>query len=78
MELWGGCPASSVLKLYIICGMRKNQDILGDNIKENESAGKTNKPHELWLVPEPKVISSLIFLPSQVTAGNRLEHRKQL
>lgn len=32
--------------------------------KENETAGKTNKAHKVWVVPEPRIISSLILILS--------------
>jgi len=64
-----------------MCGMRKKKGILGTDIKvsvekENETAGKANKAHDPWVGPEPRIISSLIPILSQVTAGSRLKHRK--
>lgn len=56
---------------------KKRGDILGTSIKvsvekENETAGKTNKAHKLWVVPEPRSISSLIL----ILAGHCREQTK--
>lgn len=41
--------------------------------KKNETAGKTNKAYELWVVSETTIISSLILILSQVIAGKQTE-----
>lgn len=69
------------LHLHHVRDEIKIRGVLGTDIKvsvekENETAGKTNKGHGLWVVPEPRTTSSLILTLSQVTAGNRLKHRK--
>lgn len=60
LQLRAGCPNSSILT--IMCVVRKKRGILEATIevyveKENGTAGKTNKAHELGVVPGSRIIS---------------------